>query len=104
MSEHAVVVHYALSGDGFGADAEREVIYALGRQLEAALADNTAGELDGNEFGAGEAIIYLYGADADHLYRAIEASVRRVALRPAYAVLRYGDADDPAAEERRIEL
>jgi hypothetical protein len=76
LSEHAVIVHYALSGDGFG----------------------------GDEFGAGEAITYLYGADADHLYRAIEVSVRRVALRPAYAVLRYGDADDPAAEERRIEL
>lgn len=104
LSEHAVIVHYSLSGDGFGTKAEREAIQTLERRLESALVEDRAGELDGNDFGNGEAILYMYGANADTLYRTVETLLRQVSFRPGYAVLRYGDVSDPNASERRIDL
>ena len=41
---------------------------------------------------------------ADNLFAAIEPPLRRSSLRPAYAILRYGDASDPTAQEHRIEV
>lgn len=62
------------------------------------------GELDGNEFRASEVALYAYGPDASRLFAVMEADLRAFSARPAHAVLRYGEASDPAAIEQRIDL
>jgi hypothetical protein len=63
------------------------------------------GEHDGNEFGDGEAVLYTYGPDADALLEAVRACLGDFPIRlGAYAVKRYGRADDPNAREDRVPL
>src|SRR5687767_9041111 len=99
--EHAVLLHYALSDDEFGDRDEREDVFALGERLEAAIGAARAGELDGNEFGDGEVVIYLYGPDKDRLWAAVESVARAFPARPAHALLRAGG---PEVEPDRIDL
>ncbi|WP_251022558.1 hypothetical protein [Streptomyces sp. ISL-10] len=40
------------------------------------------GEVDGNEFGAGEAVLFAYGRDADALYGVMEPGPRALPFRP----------------------
>ena len=103
-AEHAVIVHYSLSDEEHGTVEEREAIFALEDRLEALIANQNLGELDGNEFGGGEAAIYCYGPDAGRLFAGIEAEVRAFPARPAYAYLRYGNVSDPDAREQRVDL
>jgi hypothetical protein len=102
--EHAVLVTYALSGDRFGEDKEREAVYALTARLAEAVEAADAGDFDGNEFGGGEVVLYAYGPDANRLFAAMEPQLRAFPARPAHAVLRFGEADDPTAIEQRIDL
>jgi hypothetical protein len=102
--EHAVLITYALSDDRYGQEKEREAIYALVRRLREAVEDADAGEFDGNEFGAGKVVLYAYGPDANRLFAAMEPQLRAFPARPARAVLRFGEADNPAAVEQTIDL
>jgi hypothetical protein len=102
--EHAVIVSYALSGDGFGDENERTAVYALQHRLADAIEVADVGEFDGNEVGGGEAVLYAYGPNATRLFAAMEPHLRTFPARPAHAVLRFGEADDPAAVEQRIDL
>jgi hypothetical protein len=103
-TEQAVITHLPLSGDEFGTDDEREAVYALEARIEAAAAA-IGGEHDGNEFGGGEAVLYTYGPDAESLFEAIRGAFDDFPLRPgAYAIKRFGTADDPAAREERVPL
>jgi len=95
-SEHAVIIHYKLSDDAHGTVEEREAIFALETRMEAAITAANAGEFDGNEFGGGEAVLYMYGPDRDRLWAAVEPQVRAFALRPAFADLRAGGPDSAA--------
>lgn len=102
--EHAVIVHFNVSGDEFGEVQEREAIFALEEALIQAIDQAGVGEFDGNEFGGGQAVLYAYGPDADDLFAAMEPHVRAFSARPAWCILRYGEATVPNAEERRIDL
>jgi hypothetical protein len=102
--EQAVIVHYKLSDDDYGVPEEREAVFRLEDRLESLIERHQVGELDGNEFGAGEAVLYCYGPDADRLFAVLEEELRLFAARPAYATLRYGGAADPGATERRVDL
>ena len=62
-SEHAVILHVRLAGGGFGTEAEREAVHALADRLQEHVIAVAAGDYDGDEFGAGEAVLYLYGPD-----------------------------------------
>ena len=95
-SEHAVIIHYKLSDDAHGTVEEREAIFALEDRMEAAITAATAGEFDGNEFGGGEAVLYMYGPDRDRLWAAVEPQARAFALRPAFADLRSGGPESAA--------
>ena len=99
--EHAVLLHYALSNDEYGTNQEREDVFKLEERLEEAIAGAGAGELDGNEFGGGEAVLYMYGPSTDALWSAVEPVARDFPLRPAYALLGAGG---PEVEPTRIEL
>jgi hypothetical protein len=51
--------------------------------LEKEIADAIAeidGEVDGDEFGAGEAVVFVYGKDADELWEAIEPVITEYEL------------------------
>lgn len=95
---HAVLLHFKLSGDEHGTEEERAEVFAIEERLEQLVAASGAGEFDGNEFGGGEAVLYLYGPDKDALWRAIEPQVRACSLRPAYALLRAGGPDVEAEQ------
>jgi hypothetical protein len=99
--DHAVLIHFALADDAFGNEAERTTIGDLGDRLADIVQRAEVGEFDGDEFGGGEAVLYLYGPDEERLWAAVEPEVRACALRPAFALLRPGG---PNAAAHRLEL
>jgi hypothetical protein len=102
--EHAVITHLPLSDDAYGTDEEREAIHALEHRIEQSVAA-IGGDHDGDEFGGGEAVLYTYGPDADRLFEAIQRCLEGFGIRDgAYAIKRYGRADDPDAREQRVAL
>jgi hypothetical protein len=102
--EHAVITHLPLSDDEHGTADEREAVFAIEDRLTEAAAA-LGGEHDGNEFGGGEAVLYTYGPDADALLDAVRDCFRDFPIRPgAYAIKRYGRANDPNAREERMPL
>jgi hypothetical protein len=103
--EQAVIVHLTLSGDGFGSESDRNRVFELEDALIAAVEYAGVGEYDGNEFGAGEAVFYAYGPDADSLFEVMEPVITEFGPGAgSYAVKRYGDADDASAQEHRVSL
>ncbi|MFE9940892.1 hypothetical protein [Streptomyces hirsutus] len=96
--EHAVIAHFWLASDGFGDVDERERIYDAAKVMEAATEEAGVGEVDGNEFGGGEAVLFTYGPDADALFKVLEPTLRSLPFRPAYVLLRRG------ANETRVDL
>jgi hypothetical protein len=101
--EQAVIVHLRLSDDGFGSFEDREALLALQDQMAGAIENAAAGEFDGDEFGEGECVLYMYGPDADRLFAAIEPLLKSCSLAAGgYAVKRYGGAGDSDAREVRV--
>jgi hypothetical protein len=43
-------------------------------------------------------------AERERLFAAMKSTLRSFDARPAFAILRFGEASDAAAEERRVEL
>jgi len=102
--DHAVLTHLPLSDDEFGTAEEREAVRDLEQRIEKAVAE-IGGEHDGNEFGGGEVMLYTYGPDADQIFDAIQKCLTAFdALPGAYAIKRYGRADDPGAREEGVAL
>jgi hypothetical protein len=100
---HAVIVRLRLDDDGFGSGEERDRLFALQDELIAAIEAAGAGELDGDEFGEGECVLYMYGSDADRLFATVAPLLRTVPIRAgSYAIKRYGAADDLSAREVRV--
>ena|SRR5688572_12780854 len=103
--EQAVIVHLPLSDERFGSSEDRDLLVALEGQITKAIEDADAGEFDGDMFGEGECVLYMYGPDADRLFVAIEPVLRSYALRSGgYAIKRYGEVRDLNAKEVRVEL
>src|SRR5258705_4427951 len=102
--EQAGIVHFPLADDAYGTVEEREAFFALEDKLTEAAAA-LGGEHDGNEFGDGEAVLYTYGPDADALFEAISECLSPFPLLPgAFAIKRYGRADNPHVREERVPL
>ncbi|MET8643481.1 hypothetical protein ABZX69_12495 [Streptomyces sp. NPDC004074] len=101
--EHAVIARFHLGGDDLGERDQWSLVFAAERSAGAAVRAAGVGEVDGNEFGGGEVVIFAYGPDAKALYRAMEPHLRALPFRPAHVVLRYGEPADDVASER-IEL
>lgn len=101
--EHAIILHIALSDQKLGSMNDRLAISRLEDEISSALEASNFGELDGDEYGDGECIIYIYGPDADILFSLI---VPLLASGPdaykGYAIKRYGEADDPQAREVQV--
>lgn len=80
-------------------------MHALQDELERAVQEANAGILDGDEFGGGECVVYLYGPNAQVLWDAIEPVLEKRPFRKgSYATLRFGPADADDAPQERIDL
>lgn len=101
--EHAVIARFQLGGDGLGEPEQWSLVHEAERSMGAAVTVAGVGEVDGNEFGGGEVVIFAYGPDADALYRVMEPGLRALPFRPAQVELRYGELADDVVSER-IEL
>lgn len=103
--EHAILVHIPLRGGPFGSAAEKQDLMRLENDLEKAIVQAGAGEFDGDEFGGGKCVLFMYGPDADRLFETVQPILRANALSAAgYALKRYGEASDPGAREEVIRL
>ncbi|MFI8236548.1 hypothetical protein ACIF83_04675 [Streptomyces sp. NPDC085866] len=91
--EHAVIAHFRLAADGFGDPEQRVQVYNAEEVMAAAIDEAGVGEFDGNEFGAGEAVLYAYGPDADALFKIMAPTLRGLPFRPAHVVVRRGDSE-----------
>ncbi|MFC9462814.1 hypothetical protein [Streptomyces sp. NPDC056983] len=98
--EQAVIAYYRLSDDQYGSPAEREAVYDAERAMTTAVEEAGVGEVDGNEFGGGEAVLYAYGADAEALFKVMEPTLRSLPYRPAHVVLRRESRET----ESRVDL
>jgi hypothetical protein len=100
-----VIVHLELSDHAFGTSAERQAIYKLSSDLERAIAQSGAGKFDGDEFGEGACLLFMYGNDANQLLAAVEGVLRASPVsKGGWVIKRYGRADDPKATHSRIFL
>ncbi len=90
-NEHCVKIHLRMSGSGFGSAEERDLIYKFSDLLAEAIMMKRVGEFDGDEFGGGQCLLYMYGPDADHLFDAIEPMLRDwPVLKGGYVIKRFG--------------
>jgi hypothetical protein len=103
--EHAVIVHLRLDDDGFGSAEKRESINELQDVLADAIDEAEAGEFDGDEFGEGECVLFMYGPDADVLFDTIKPILKKSPhSKGGFAIKRYGEASDPKAKEVKVKL
>ncbi|MEU4693801.1 hypothetical protein [Actinoplanes sp. NPDC023714] len=100
QAEQAVRIGIDLGGRGMPTREQVAAVRRLERAIEAAVALDETGELDGDEFGAGQVTLHLHGPDADRLLGSVEQLVRRFPAADRYADLGYGDDE----EERRVQL
>jgi hypothetical protein len=96
--EQAVIIH--LPGSGLPDVVYEEYdLSTLEDQLIEAVEASGSGEYDGDEFGPGEVVFYLYGPDAEALFSAIEGTLRAYPLsQSAWAVIRRGPPGSPQRE------
>jgi len=88
----AVLVHLSLSNEDFGTPDERERSHRFQDELVGILEAQHLGELDGDEWGGGECTIYLFGPDAQALWKGIEPTVRGAQWPHSTSVtLRFGE-------------
>jgi hypothetical protein len=103
--EHAVIAHLRLTEDKFGSERERAAVAALTDDLMHAIDEKQAGEFDGEEFGDGRCVLYMYGPDADQLFETVEPIIKASLLsRGGFAIKRYGEAGDKNTIETRVNL
>jgi hypothetical protein len=102
--EHAVFVHLKLSS-ALGTPAEVAAVRELSITLERVLRESASGEYDGDEFGGGECVLYMYGDDADVLFDAIAPTLRASTLGAnGWVSKRYGRAKDQTVRTARVDL
>ena len=101
-AEHAVIIHLRLSDGASGSAIDFAKAHSLELLLEGAINRAAAGELDGNEVGGGEFVIYTYGSDATRLFGAMEPVLRAEPWSPGgHIVKRYGP---PGARQETVPL
>lgn len=99
--EQAVLVH--LDGQNLPQEVYAECDLAtLEDQIEEVLRARKLGLLDGNEIGEAEVVLFLYGTDAEALFRGIEPVLSAYPLcENARVVVRLGG---PGAAQREVRI
>ncbi|MGW1533997.1 hypothetical protein [Streptomyces aureus] len=98
--EQAVIARFHLGGGDLGESDQWALVFEAERTMTAAVRAAGVGEVDGNEFGGGEVVIFAYGPDAAALYRVMEPGLRALPFRPAHVVLRHGEPAGDVVRER----
>ena len=100
--EEAVIATIKLNSGDMGSAEERQRITALEDQLSGAIKRSATGEFDGDEYGGGVCIVYMYGPSAERLFAAVSPILKKFrAPKGSYVVKRYGK---PGARQDRIAL
>jgi hypothetical protein len=90
-----IAVHFKLSGGKFGTTDERDMAHAFSDKLASVIEESQAGIFDGDEFGAGEGVFFMYGPDANRLFDVVYPLLKTwEPLRGGYAIKRYGRRDN----------
>lgn len=101
--QHAVIAHIRLNENQFGSQRERAELSTLAEALERVIDEKQVGEFDGEEFGDGRCVMYMYGSDADRLFDAVEPILKATPLaRGGFVIKRYGEASDQHSAETRV--
>ncbi len=99
--EQAVIVHLKLRSTWGDVD-ERGPIFALEDVLGEAIEQSGSGEYDGDEWGQGECVLFMYGPNAERLFETISMELLKFKANPgSWCVLRYGP---PGAEVKKVGL
>jgi hypothetical protein len=95
--EQAVIATLRLQSDS---DVKR--IQALEDQLAAAIKNANVGEFDGDEFGKGECVLYMYGPSAESLFKVVFPILNEFkGADGSFVVKRFGK---PGAKQEKIAL
>jgi hypothetical protein len=95
MSQHCVKVVLPFLG------SDLSPLFRLEEQLMEAIKKSGAGEFDGNDVGQGQAVLYMYGPDADALYEAVAPVLHGSGLLKGGTVIRrYGPPAEGTREVR----
>jgi hypothetical protein len=105
LPDQAVIAYLKLSGPGFGDGREVDRFQPLEDQLERAIEQVGVGEFDGDDFGEGECILYMYGPNADALFAVVEPVLRASPLSlGGRAVKQYGEPGAESAPDVTVAL
>jgi hypothetical protein len=97
--EHALLLTFPLPGE-FPTEAELQTYHKLQDELTEAIESAAAGELDGDEFGGHQCVIYMYGPDADRLFDAVAPVLEKHPFpKGSTALKRYGGPDCGKSEK-----
>jgi hypothetical protein len=100
--DHAVLIHIRLAGE-WPVDEETAGYHALQDEREAAITGAGAGELDGDEWGGGECVIFTYGPDAEALWESMEPVLEKRSFpKGSYAIKRFGGPG--CGREERVDI
>ncbi|MGJ4913301.1 hypothetical protein ACQR10_06275 [Bradyrhizobium sp. HKCCYLRH2060] len=103
--EQAVIAYIPLREDPFGSERECVEIGELAAQLQHAIDHHGVGEFDGDEFGGGRCVLFMYAPDADRLFGVIAPILAAAPVaRGGFVIRRYGEAKNPDAVEVRVDL
>lgn len=103
--EQAVIVKFRIRGIDLSEFFPQ--FYRLEDRIERAVTESGIGELDGHELAVdgSHGLFYLYGADADALYKLIEPDLHSAHfLKDIVATLRYGGPEDPHVRQREVRI
>jgi hypothetical protein len=101
--DQAVIIEIGFAGlDDFGTSQQQQSVRTLEKELEAALSPPAG--LDGDEFGEGTAVIYLYGTSADIIFETAEPILKKSPFQHMTITMLYGPADDPKTEEKKFSM
>ncbi len=90
-TEHAVIVQFQYGCTNL------EALFSAEDRLEAAITAAKVGEMDGHEIAVdgSDGTFYMYGSDADKLFKAVEPVLRTIAfMKGASVTRRYGPPKD----------
>jgi hypothetical protein len=109
MADQSVIVTFYGFAEKFWTAFSHSLdpLFRLEDELIEVLAANSVGELDGHEIAVdgSDGSLFLYGPDADALYKAVERVLRGSSVtQGGHATLRYGGPDQSNVMEKYIEI
>lgn len=98
-----IAVYFTLSGNEYGTQEERDAVHRFTDELHRVINESGEGVFDGDEFGNGQGVLFMYGRDADSLFRVVEPLLRNwpPLMNSGYVIKRYGA---PPERQERIDF